>query len=118
MTPIHQAVFLKPMNTIPWGPPPAEAVEAFKQSQDKLTAAESQAANDSEFASLNPTPLICRSKVRQLLLAVAAETRSKRWNGEQRFTRVSEETLQTANEILRAWAIKHVHTMPSKGRTL
>jgi hypothetical protein len=63
--------------------------------------------------ALNTTPLICRSKVRELLLDTAR--RERPFN---KFNRVSEDTLRQANEVLRAWCVQHVKRMPSKGQTL
>lgn len=56
--------------------------------------------------------LINREHTRQFLLATAKKNRA------HKFTRVSEETLRLANEMLRQWCIGHVNRMPSKGRTL
>lgn len=63
--------------------------------------------------TVNPTPLLCRSKVRALFLDTA-----KRERPFNKFTRVSEDTLVQANEVLRAWCVQHVKRMPSKGQTL
>lgn len=63
--------------------------------------------------TVNPTPLLCRSAVRQLLLDAASQYRPF-----NKFSRVSESTLTLANESLRAWCVQHVKRMPSKGVTL
>lgn len=58
------------------------------------------------------TLLINREHVRKFLLDFAKQHRA------HKFSRVSEETLRLANEMLRQWCIGHVNRMPSKGQTL
>jgi hypothetical protein len=62
---------------------------------------------------VNATPLLCRSKVRELALDVSKQLRPF-----NKFNRVSEETLIAANEAVRAFVVGHVKRMPSRGRTL
>jgi hypothetical protein len=66
-----------------------------------------------KLRSINPTPLLCRSAVRQCLLDAAKQHRPF-----NKFNRVSEETLIAANEAVRQFLVSHVKRMPSKGRTL
>lgn len=56
--------------------------------------------------------LIVESKVRAFLLDYAAKNRH------HKFTRVSRETLDKLNGLVRQWAINHVNGFPSKGSTL
>lgn len=63
--------------------------------------------------TLNPTPLLCRSAVREFLLDAAKAHRPF-----NKFNRVSEETLIAANAMLRQWCVSRVKAMPSKGKTL
>lgn len=72
-----------------------------------------QAAVDEKLHAINPTPFLCRSAVRELLLELA-----KRERPFHKFTRVSEETLITANEHLRVYLIGVVKRLPSKGKTI
>ncbi len=58
------------------------------------------------------TPLINREHVRSFLLDLAKRQRSHKWD------RVSEQTLVTINETVRAWCVAHVAKFPSKGKTL
>ncbi len=58
------------------------------------------------------TPLINRQHVKTYLLDLAKSKRAHKW------TRVSETTLLTINELVRAWCVHHVARMPSKGQTL
>ncbi|HEV2391061.1 MAG TPA: hypothetical protein VG146_01725 [Verrucomicrobiae bacterium] len=60
---------------------------------------------------ISKTPLINREHVRALLLDLAKARAHK-------YTRVSEETLLTVNEIVRAHCVYHVGRFPSKGKTL
>ena len=57
-------------------------------------------------------PLINRDQVRAFLLDLAKRNRHHKW------TRVSEDTLLTLNEKVRAWCVHYVGTIPSKGKTL
>ena len=84
-------------------------LETFVANGQAAQAAADQAIKQ----SVNSTPLLCRSKVRELLLDL-----SKQFRPFNKFNRVSEETLIAANEALRAWAVGHVKRMPSKGKTL
>lgn len=63
--------------------------------------------------SLNTTPLLCRSAVREFLLDEAA--RSRPFN---KFSRVSEETLVIINELVKQACRSHVRRLPSKGKTI
>lgn len=72
-----------------------------------------QAAVDEKLRAINPTPLLCREHVRQFLLDMAKHERPF-----HKFTRVSEETLITANEHLRVYLIGVVKRLPSKGKTI
>jgi hypothetical protein len=58
------------------------------------------------------TLLINREHVRRFLLETAKARRA------HKFSRVSEETIRLANEMLRHWCVSHVNRMPSKGQTL
>lgn len=62
--------------------------------------------------ALNPTRFLCRSEVRDFLLAYARENRT------HKFTRVSEETLTTINEQVRTLLIDRVKRLPSMGKTI
>jgi hypothetical protein len=66
-----------------------------------------------KFKAPNPTPLLCRSAVRELLLELARRERPF-----HKWTRVSEDTLITANEHLRVFLIGHIKRLPSKGKTI
>jgi hypothetical protein len=66
-----------------------------------------------KLRSINPTPLLCRSAVREFLLDVAKQERPF-----HKFTRVSEETLLAAQGAVRTFLVNHVKHSPSKGRTL
>ena len=72
-----------------------------------------QAAVDEKLRAINPTRLLCRQAVRELLLELARRERPF-----HKFTRVSEETLITANEHLRVYLIGVVKRLPSKGKTI
>ncbi len=63
--------------------------------------------------TLNPTPLLNRSAVREFLLEAAQ--RHRPFN---KFSRVSEDTLVAINAELRAICVSRVKQMPSKGVTL
>jgi hypothetical protein len=76
---------------------------------------EAQAAVDrvsDQLKSLNATPFLCRAKVRKFLLEQAARTRA------HKYTRVSEQTMIEANEVVRQWCISRIGRMPSMGKTL
>jgi len=62
---------------------------------------------------VNPTPLLNRQAVRELFLDTAR--RERPFN---KFSRVSEDTLITANAMLRQWIVARVKAAPSKGVTL
>lgn len=66
-----------------------------------------------EVKALNPTPLLCRSAVREFLLEAGKQHRPF-----NKFSRVSEDTLIAANAQLRAWLVARVKSSPSKGVTL
>ena len=84
-----------------------------------LAAADGESSNASRnkeserLYSINPTPLLCRSKVRDLALDLARQLRPF-----NKFNRVSEETMIAANEAVRQFLEGHVKRMPLKGRTL
>jgi len=56
--------------------------------------------------------LIVESKVRAFMLDYAAKNRH------HKFTRVSRDTLDKLNGMVRQWIISHVNQFPSKGSTL
>lgn len=56
--------------------------------------------------------LIVESKVRTFMLDHAKKTRH------HKFTRVSRQTLDKLNGMVRQWIINHVNGFPSKGSTL
>ncbi len=62
--------------------------------------------------SLNCTRFLNRSAVREFLLEHAKQTRA------HKYTRVSEETLIEANEVVRQWVVRKVSSLPSCGRTI
>ena len=70
-------------------------------------------AETETLATLNATPLLCRSKVREFLLEAAEQHRPF-----NKFSRVSEDTLVAANAMLRQWCVSRVKSAPSKGVTL
>jgi len=80
---------------------------AHPSSDTQELAAESQPE-----VLIKKLPLINRSEVREFLLHWANTNRSHQWS------RVSEETLTSAHEALRAWLINHARKFPSKGKTL
>jgi len=61
---------------------------------------------------INRTRFLNRAQVRRFLLDWAKGTRA------HKFTRVSEETLITINELVRQWCVNHVRRLPSKGKTI
>lgn len=63
--------------------------------------------------TVNATPLLCRSAVREFLLEAGRQHRPF-----NKFSRVSEDTLLAANAALRAWCVSRVKSAPSKGVTL
>ena len=69
--------------------------------------------SDEKLGSVNPTPLLNRTAVRDFLLEVAKDQRPF-----NKFTRVSEDTLIRANAVVRSFCVTHVRGMPSKGQTL
>ncbi len=72
----------------------------------------SQPRTESQVArGVSKTPLINREHVRSLLLELAKQ-RAHRWNS------ISEQTLVTINEMVRAWCVRHLAHFPSKGKRL
>jgi len=63
-------------------------------------------------ASVNPTPLVNRTHVREFLLEEARRTRA------HKFTRVSEDTLIAVNAQVRQHLVSIVRQLPSKGQTI
>lgn len=59
-----------------------------------------------------PTPLINRKKVKIYTLDMASNTRV------HRFTRVSEEFLTACEAVLKEHIRKHLHGLPSVGKTI
>lgn len=51
--------------------------------------------------------------VRRFMLDYAKQTRPS-----NKFTRVSKQTIDTFNERVRSMIVNHVHSFPSKGKTL
>lgn len=62
---------------------------------------------------INPTRLLNREAVKELLLETARIVRPF-----HKFNRVSLETLIMLNETLRNAAVSHVKRLPSKGKTI
>lgn len=58
------------------------------------------------------TSLINRTAVKTLLLEHAKATKF------HKFTRVSSNTLNDANEVLRQWCVNRVRSLPSVGKTI
>jgi len=66
---------------------------------------------------MNTTPHICRSKVKQTALEIAANHR-RMSDGSPRFTRVSGAFLEKMEGRLKEIIRSEVHAHPSLGRTL
>ena len=65
-----------------------------------------------KLRAINPTPHLCRSRVKQTALAVAAQERA------QGFTRVGASFLERIEAATRAAIVREVKIHPSKGKTL
>jgi len=68
---------------------------------------------EAQRETVNSTPLLCRTAVRKFLLEAAKQHRPF-----NKFSRVSEDALISANAALRQWCVSRVKQMPSKGVTL
>lgn len=65
-----------------------------------------------EVVPVNSARLLNQAAVKKFLLEYARQTRA------HKFSRVSQQTLIKLNEIVRASAIGHVKSLPSKGKTI